>query len=110
MPSVIPWMITRFDWITMSLPATPEPQPIERDTRETLMVDVANLTAVVAVNPEISIETVSRRCKAREEEAMEDGESRGGTKVELHRISQSTQAETTAVRERKQHCEQPISQ
>ncbi len=68
----------------MSLPATPEPRPIERDTRETPMMDVVNFTAMVAVNLEISIKTVSGRCKAWEEGAMEDGEGRGATKVELH--------------------------
>ncbi len=82
----------------MSLPATLEPRPIERDTWETPMVDVANFTAMVAVNPEISVETVSGRCKAWEEGAVKDGEGRGVTKVELHRISRDTRSEIRRTR------------
>ncbi len=82
----------------MSLPATLESRPIKQDTRETPMMDVVNLTAVVAVYLEISIETVSGRCKAREEGAVEDGEGCGGTKVELHRILQNMRSETKCTR------------
>ncbi len=86
-------------------------QSIELDTLEILVDVVASLTAMVAVNPKISSETVSNRLlKEQEEGAVQDGkDGKDGTKVvELH-ILQNTVMMKRATMQRQQSCEQPIS-